>query len=215
MAIQAIKNGGFVAEEIAKINANFTEVNNTATTAQNTANTANTTAEAAQTAAGNAQTKANEAQSSANAAQSTATNAQSAAEAAQSAAEAAQAAIPTKTSELTNDSNFVNTDAMNAALNGKVDKVEGKGLSTNDYTTAEKEKLAGLSAPTIITISSSAWTASGNNKTFTSAANNKKPIAVMRKNGSNYGLALVDIALNGTNVVVTASEAFDGYIVAV
>lgn len=27
----------------------------------------------------------------------------------------------------------------------KVDKVEGKGLSTNDYTTAEKEKLAGLS----------------------------------------------------------------------
>ena len=30
------------------------------------------------------------------------------------------------------------------ALGGKVDKVEGKGLSTNDYTTAEKEKLAGV-----------------------------------------------------------------------
>ena len=28
-------------------------------------------------------------------------------------------------------------------LNNKVDKVEGKDLSTNDYTTAEKEKLAG------------------------------------------------------------------------
>ena len=27
-------------------------------------------------------------------------------------------------------------------LNGKVDKVDGKGLSTNDYTTEEKEKLA-------------------------------------------------------------------------
>ena len=27
----------------------------------------------------------------------------------------------------------------------KVDKVTGKGLSTNDYTTAEKNKLAGLS----------------------------------------------------------------------
>ena len=26
----------------------------------------------------------------------------------------------------------------------KVDKVSGKGLSTNDYTTAEKEKLAGI-----------------------------------------------------------------------
>lgn len=29
-------------------------------------------------------------------------------------------------------------------LNMKVDKVDGKGLSTNDYTTAEKDKLAGL-----------------------------------------------------------------------
>lgn len=28
---------------------------------------------------------------------------------------------------------------------GKVDKVDGKGLSTNDYTTAEKDKLSGLS----------------------------------------------------------------------
>lgn len=27
-------------------------------------------------------------------------------------------------------------------LDGKVDKVSGKGLSTNDYTTAEKNKLA-------------------------------------------------------------------------
>ena len=29
-------------------------------------------------------------------------------------------------------------------LSGKVDKVDGKGLSTNDYTTTEKNKLAGL-----------------------------------------------------------------------
>lgn len=35
--------------------------------------------------------------------------------------------------------------AMSTALEGKVDKVDGKGLSTNDYTTEEKEKLAGLS----------------------------------------------------------------------
>ena len=31
-------------------------------------------------------------------------------------------------------------------LNGKVDKVDGKGLSTNDYTTAEKTKLDGIEA---------------------------------------------------------------------
>lgn len=34
--------------------------------------------------------------------------------------------------------------ATTEALAGKVDKVDGKGLSTNDYTTEEKEKLAGL-----------------------------------------------------------------------
>ena len=31
-------------------------------------------------------------------------------------------------------------------LSNKVDKVNGKGLSTNDYTTAEKQKLAGIAA---------------------------------------------------------------------
>ena len=34
--------------------------------------------------------------------------------------------------------------ALIAAIAGKVDKVEGKGLSTEDYTTAEKTKLAGI-----------------------------------------------------------------------
>lgn len=41
-------------------------------------------------------------------------------------------------------------DALNNDVNQlytqKVDKVEGKGLSTNDYTTAEKQKLAGIEA---------------------------------------------------------------------
>lgn len=33
---------------------------------------------------------------------------------------------------------------IKALLNGKVDKEEGKGLSTNDYTTTEKTKLSGI-----------------------------------------------------------------------
>lgn len=37
-------------------------------------------------------------------------------------------------------------DANTAAIDTKVDKVEGKGLSTNDYTTAEKDKLANIEA---------------------------------------------------------------------
>ena len=36
--------------------------------------------------------------------------------------------------------------ALTAAVGNKVDKVTGKGLSTNDYTTAEKNKLAGIAA---------------------------------------------------------------------
>ena len=37
-------------------------------------------------------------------------------------------------------------DDTTVDLSGKVDKVAGKGLSTNDYTTAEKTKLAGIAA---------------------------------------------------------------------
>lgn len=36
------------------------------------------------------------------------------------------------------------SDKAQDALNGKVDKIEGKGLSEKDFTTAEKEKLEGL-----------------------------------------------------------------------
>lgn len=43
---------------------------------------------------------------------------------------------------LGNDPNFATTIANQ--IGNKVDKVEGKGLSTEDYTTAEKTKLAGI-----------------------------------------------------------------------
>ena len=39
-----------------------------------------------------------------------------------------------------------NVFATKDSLNDKVDKVTGKGLSTNDYTTAEKNKLAAFGA---------------------------------------------------------------------
>lgn len=40
--------------------------------------------------------------------------------------------------------NPVQNKTVNSALGNKVDKVSGKGLSTNDYTTNEKTKLAGI-----------------------------------------------------------------------
>lgn len=58
--------------------------------------------------------------------------------------------IPTKTSQLTNDSNYLTEHqdisglATKEELNGKVNKELGKQLSTENYSTAEKEKLAGI-----------------------------------------------------------------------
>lgn len=49
--------------------------------------------------------------------------------------------IPTTTSQLTNDSGFL---TEHQDISGKVDKVDGKGLSTNDYTDEDKSKLEGL-----------------------------------------------------------------------
>lgn len=46
----------------------------------------------------------------------------------------------------TSDANKPISTATQTALNNKVDKVTGKGLSSNDYTTAEKDKLAGIEA---------------------------------------------------------------------
>lgn len=43
---------------------------------------------------------------------------------------------------------------IKSALNQKVDKVTGKGLSTNDYTTAEKDKLAGIASGAEVNVQS-------------------------------------------------------------
>lgn len=45
-------------------------------------------------------------------------------------------------------------DALLTTVGGKVDKVSGKGLSTNDYTTAEKNKLAGIASGAEVNVQS-------------------------------------------------------------
>ena len=90
--------------------------------------------------------------------------------------------VPTKTSDITNDSGFITSAAVPTAtsttpkMDGtaavgtettyakgdhvhphdttKVDKVDGKGLSTNDYTTNEKNKLAGIAAGAEVNVQS-------------------------------------------------------------
>lgn len=41
-------------------------------------------------------------------------------------------------------SNYATSASVSSQMNTKVDKVDGKGLSTNDFTNAEKTKLAGI-----------------------------------------------------------------------
>lgn len=58
--------------------------------------------------------------------------------------------VPTRTSQLENDSNFLTEHqplegyAKKTDLETKVDKEEGKGLSTNDFTQEDKSKLANI-----------------------------------------------------------------------
>ena len=52
--------------------------------------------------------------------------------------------VPAKTSEITNDSGYQTAEQVESTVTGKVDKVPGKGLSSNDYTDAAKAKVDSL-----------------------------------------------------------------------
>ena len=58
--------------------------------------------------------------------------------------------------------------ALNAAIGNKVDKVEGKGLSAEDFTTALKEKLEAL--PSITAAQVEGWNAKADNSAATAEA---------------------------------------------
>ena len=124
----------------------------TAETAENKANTAITTANEAKTTAEGIDDKATTALSNSQTAVSTANEAKSTA---QEALDQVVAGLGTKVYRDTTLLNSLdikpieddiadNATAITALQNGKVDKVTGKQLSTEDFTTTEKNKLAGL-----------------------------------------------------------------------
>lgn len=96
--------------------------------------------------------------------------------------------------------NIVDTYATKTALDNKVDKVTGKGLSTNDFTTAEKNKLSGIeSGAQVNTITG----VKGNAESSYRTGNvNLTP--------ANIGAVPTSRTVNGhalsTNVTVTASD---------
>ena len=77
--------------------------------------------------------------------------------------------VPTKITDLTNDSDFATT----TQLDTKVDKVTGKGLSTNDYTTKDKEKLAAIEDGANKTVVDAALSATSTNPVQNKVVNTK------------------------------------------
>ncbi len=112
-----------------------------AATAAASASSATTAAASAVSAASDAATSAG----TASAASESAISARDAAIAAKDRAEAVVAEIPDiETTPTEGSSNLVTSGGVYTALTGKVDAQAGKGLSTNDYTTTEKNKLSGI-----------------------------------------------------------------------
>lgn len=73
----------------------------------------------------------------------------------------------------TSDLNKPISTATQTALDNKVDKVNGKGLSTNDYTTAEKTKLSGIETGANKTTVDSAFSSTSTNPVQNKIINSK------------------------------------------
>jgi hypothetical protein len=104
--------------------------------------------------------------------------------------------------ELQEDVKQLQTDIKN-----KVDKVSGKGLSTNDYTTAEKNKLAGIAAnANNYTLPTASGSTLGGIKTGFVSTDTKK--AVKLQDGKAY------VEIDSTNIEINDipnAESFYSY----
>ena len=124
---------------------------------------------------------------------------------------AAEGDIPTSGADIglgnvdnTSDLNKPISTATQAALDTKVDKVTGKGLSTNDYTTTEKDKLDGIEAQANKTIVDNALSDSSTNpvqnKIVKNALGNKQDtLTETQLTAVNSGITSTDVTQIGTN----------------
>lgn len=125
--------------------------------------------------------------------------------------------IPTKTSQLTNDSGFLTEHqslssyrtaaAQDVIDNTKVNKVEGKGLSTNDYTTTEQTKLAGIAAGAEVNVQSD-WNQS--DSTLDDYIKNKPTIPTKTSQLTNDSRFLIEPTTEGTSGQVLATNGSGG-----
>lgn len=96
--------------------------------------------------------------------------------------------------------NTITSGAVYTALNSKVDKVNGKGLSTNDYTTDEKNKLSSIAKGAEVNVQSDWSVTDTNSDAF---IKNKPTIPTVNN-------AKLTMQINGNNVqTFTANQASD------
>lgn len=101
------------------------------------------------------------------------------------------------------------TTELQSLINGKVDKVEGKGLSTNDYTNADKTKLANLHETKFFT--SAKLEGANGTVTLDGFDSNKSIIMQCTKNGEEIIISLVWVPANkqiewGANTKFTTDD---------
>ena len=88
--------------------------------------------------------------------------------------------------EKADKSNTYTKTEVDTALAGKVDKVAGKGLSTNDFTTEEKTKLAGLENTVLESTTGQSTTAGMTQKAITDALASAGGAKVLTAADYNY-----------------------------
>lgn len=109
-----------------------------------------------------------------------------------------------------------NIDNLQSTLDRKVDSVDGKGLSTNDYTTAEKNKLAGIDTGANKTIVDSALSSTSTNpvqnKVVNTALSGKANSSHTHK-ASDITSEVIPLDRGGTGSGVSLRDAPNGAII--
>lgn len=110
--------------------------------------------------------------------------------------------------------NPVQNKVINTALGNKVDKVSGKGLSTNDYTTAEKEKLAGIAEGATANVGTITGVSVNGTSVATSGVANITSLPASILNGTIKNGVTATTQAAGDNSTKVATTAFVGTAIA-
>lgn len=111
---------------------------------------------------------------------------------------------------------YATIDEIDLLLDGKVDTIHGKGLSTEDYTTPEKSKLAGIAAGAEVNVNADWLAVSGdalilNKPTF--VATESDPVFLAQKGVAN-GVASLNSSGKIPNAQIPALALVDTYVTA-